>query len=130
MTSSVVVLEVVEAEVDLDADVAEDAVATMTGATVAATEEDMVAATAVAMTTTRATEADMAAAMTTARATEADMTIARAMEAMTTAVMETKAMETTVVVANKAVMARARQAGGGRLLLQGVVIILTAVNHE
>jgi len=32
-------------------------------------------------------------------------------------------------VANKAVMARARQAGAGGLL-QGVAITLTAVNHE
>jgi len=92
---------------------------------------DVVATTITAMVDTEVMEA-MAVATITARAMVADMTTARAMVAMTTTlailVMAIRVTETTEVVANKAVMARARQAPAGGQV--GVAITLTAVNHE
>jgi len=137
--TNLVDLEVVGAEEDSDADVVVDVEVTMTGAMAAVTEA--MADMEVATTTTRAT-VDTEAATTTARAMEVATTTAKATVAMTTLVTASKAMETAMVVvmivagdmtttltevANKAVMARARQAGVGG---QGVVITPTAVNHE
>merc|ERR1719361_2672808 len=135
-TSSVDLVDVV---VEEDSEVAAaDVVATTITAMV---DTEVMEAMAVATITARGT----AVATITARAMVADMTTARAMEAMTTTlatlVMAIRVMETTEVVmivatdmttvtevANKAVMARARQAPAGGQV--GVAITLTAVNHE
>jgi len=122
MTSSAA-SAVVVVEVDLDVDAAEDVEDTMTGVMAAAVTEAMEVMD-LATITIRAM-----AAMITIKAM-ADTIIIRDMVDMTTlatVAMEIKAMEITEVVANKSVMARARQAGAGG---QGVHITLTAVNHE